>query len=300
MKAILTVLLVGVVASMAMGQAYEGAIVFQGGHGAKALGMGGAFTALAIDGSAALWNPAGLVHMEGAWLSGATANLFAGGDFEGAGYQYVAGGFNFEGYSLAVSWGNASAGPLYSASAFMGSVAVHLQDIAAVGANLKYYMETIDGETASGFGFDIGMGMHLTEELKIGILAQDVGGTGMGAGQTVTPAYKAGMAVGLLEGAMNLSADVKLVGAFELADIRTGLEVVLIENLAIRAGVVVPEADFGQYYFTLGAGVAFAGLSIDAAYVLQPEPGETLYLSATFMFGELFAPEGPVETPPAQ
>ena len=31
-----------------IGFAYQGSIVFQGGHGAKALGMGGAFCALAI------------------------------------------------------------------------------------------------------------------------------------------------------------------------------------------------------------------------------------------------------------
>jgi len=29
---------------------------------------------------------------------------------------------------------------------------------------------------------------------------------------------------------------------------------------------------------------------VDAAYVLQSEPGESLVLSATFLFGELFAP----------
>ncbi|MEW6217540.1 MAG: hypothetical protein AB1543_07645, partial [Candidatus Bipolaricaulota bacterium] len=60
-----------------IGFAYQGSIVFQGGHGAKALGMGGAFCALANDGTAALWNPAGLALMSHTiWLGGATQNLF--------------------------------------------------------------------------------------------------------------------------------------------------------------------------------------------------------------------------------
>jgi len=35
---------------------------------------------------------------------------------------------------------------------------------------------------------------------------------------------------------------------------------------------------------------SLGGLSVDAAYVLQSEPGESLVLSATFLFGELFKP----------
>ncbi|MFO8034143.1 MAG: hypothetical protein R6U88_03125 [Candidatus Bipolaricaulota bacterium] len=291
MKAILTMLLAGAVACMAFG-AYEGAIGFQAGHGAKALGMGGAFTALADDGTAALWNPSGLIHADDAWITGATTNTF--GLFPN---QYVAGGMSLADYSLAVGWGNI-ADDVYSANMFMGSVAMHLAEIVGVGVNVKYYMEGYEGDLDSGFGFDIGLGMHVTDEFVVGIMAQDVGGVTLVEGETISPAYVAGMGVTLLEGALTLATDVKLAG--DDIDICMGLDVQLIENLAIRGGLVLPEMDFDQSYFSLGAGVAFAGLNIDAAYILYEDVGNSLVLSATFSFAELLPepePE-PVETPP--
>lgn len=51
------------------------------GSGARALGMGGAFIAVADDATAASWNPAGLVQLEEAELSFVGANHSWSGDF---------------------------------------------------------------------------------------------------------------------------------------------------------------------------------------------------------------------------
>lgn len=296
------VLIVGAFALLATAQEWERIFVFQGGHGAKALGMGGAFCALADDGTAALWNPAGLTFTPPAWIAGASSNLFGAGGFEGVPYYYVGGGFTFDGYAVGAGWANATAGPMYSASLFMGSVGVSIADIGSVGANVKYYMETIDEDTGSGFGFDLGLLFAITPEFRIGVVAQDVGGTAVWEGQTVLPVYRAGLALDLLEGAISLAADVGMVGMeFAKADIRAGLQFRLIETLMIRAGIVVPESKFDAFYFSVGAGLSIAGLTVDAAYILNPEPGETLVLSAWFSFGELFAPPAKVgPTPPAR
>lgn len=270
---------------------YEGSIVFQAPHGAKALGMGGAFTALADDGTTALWNPAGLALMgEQLWIGGATSNLYGM-----VGYQYVAGGGSFAGYAVSLAWASATAGPMYTASAYMGTIGIKLGDFGLAGVNLKYYTETIKDATTSGFGFDLGFLVPLTPEITFGVAAKDVATTI--AGQTVTPLYTLGMGLSLLEGALSLGADLSLSQAFQPKDLRAGLEFVVIENLAVRAGVVVPGLNFADYYFTVGAGFSMAGLTIDAAYVFLTEPGESLVLSATFTFGELFAPEpGPTPT----
>jgi len=273
--------LLGALALGAFG--YEGSIVFQGGLGAKALGMGGAFCALADDGTVALWNPAGiLVFGENAWIGGATSELFGM-----VPYQYVGGGFSFAGYGIGLGWANASAGDFYSANAFIGTVAVKLGDFGWVGANIKYYLEKITQEY-SGFGFDLGLIIPVMPELSVGVVAKDLGTTL--AGQTVNPVYVAGLAGKLLDGALALAADVELSSAFAVKNLRVGLGFQLIENLGIRAGLVVPELNFDKYYVTVGAGFSLGGLSVDAAYVLNKEPGESLVLSATFLFGELFAP----------
>ncbi len=284
-KIILTSLLVGALAMLAFG--YEGTIVFQGGHGAKALGMGGAFCAIADDATGALWNPAGLAFSQ-PWIGGATANLFTAEGFGGVGYQYVSGGFVYEGYAIGLGWANATAGELYSASLYLGTVGIKIADFGSVGVNLKYYSETIDQATESGFGFDIGILIPITEDIDIGIVAKDVGGTSMGEGQTIVPMYAAGVAAKLLDGVMTLAGDVDVDGeGFSLSGAKVGMEFTLVENLAVRAGVVFPGADFSSYYFTLGAGVALGDLAIDAAYVLQGEPGDSLVLSATFLMGSL-------------
>ena len=289
-------LLVGVFALGAL--AYEGTIVFQGGHGAKALGMGGAFCAISDDATGGLWNPAGLAFTQ-PWIGGATSNLYAAGGFEGVGYQYISGGFVYEGYAIGLGWANATAGELYSASLYLGTVGIAIADFGSVGVNVKYYTETIEDESESGFGFDIGLLFPVTDELAIGIVAKDVGGTSMGEGQTVEPMYAAGVGLKLLDGAMTLAADVDFAGMdFGLAGIKAGMEFILVENLAVRAGVVSPTADFSDYYFTLGAGLGLGDLEIDAAYVLQSEPGESLVLSASFLLGSLFAP--PAEEQPTE
>ena len=280
-RATLTVMLLGALALGAFG--YEGSIVFQGGLGAKALGMGGAFAALADDGTVALWNPAGILAFgENAWLGGATSQLFGM-----VGYQYVGGGFSFAGYGIGLGWANASAGDFYSANDFMGTVGVKIGDFGWVGANLKYYMEKITNEY-SGFGFDLGVIIPIIPELSVAVVAKDLGASIKG--QTVSPLYVAGLSGKLLEGALILGTDLELTSAFAVKNLRAGLAFQLIENLAIRAGLVVPELKFDKYYVTVGAGFSLGGLSVDAAYVLQSEPGESLVLSATFLFGELFKP----------
>lgn len=270
----------------------EGTIVFQGGHGAKALGMGGAFTAIADDATGALWNPAGLAHIQGLWVGGATTSLFASEGFEGVGYQFASLGTTFQGYGVGLAWGSATAGELYSANMFLGTVAASFplgEEMAIdVGINAKYYMETLAEETESAFGFDIGLLMPIGDTFAIGAAALDLF-TKIG-GDTIAPVYRVGAAGSFLDGAVKLAADAEMVdGAFSA--LKFGLSAQLIEMLQLRAGAVVPGMDFDKVYFSLGAGLSIADLEIDAAYVLQDKPGESLVLSASYNFKELFAPK---------
>ena len=265
----------------------EGTIIFQGGHGAKAYGMGGAFVALADDATGALWNPAGLARIEGLWVGGATATKFTAPNFEGVPYQFASLGTTFEGFGVGLSWAMASAGELYSANAFIGTVALSFPlgegFEVDVGFNAKYYMESLDGDSYNTFSFDVGLIVPIADTFSIGFAALDI------AAPDISPVYRAGLAFTFLEGAAELALDVVMVD-MELDGINFGLGLKLIEMLELRAGAMVPGTDFQNASFTVGAGLVIADLAVDAAYVLQGDPGDTLVISLSYAFAELFAP----------
>ena len=267
---------------------YEGSIVFQGGHGAKALGMGGAFTALADDAMTALWNPAGLSFVESeVWLGGATSKLFGMVPF-----QYLAGGYSFGEFAVGFAWSNAVAGSQYTASLYAGSISLKLGDLGAIGASVKFYSETIAGSTETGVGFDLGILVPVTPEIAVGVVAKDVGGTAIGNG-TVSSVYGAGFGLRLLDGTLVVAADVSLDGDLKPLNLGAGVELVVIDNLSLRAGITAPEIAFSDLSWRVGAGFAISGLHLDAAYVLGNGLGSSVVISATFMFQQLFAPRTP-------
>jgi len=265
----------------------EGTIIFQGGHGAKAYGMGGAFVALADDATGALWNPAGLARIQGLWVGGATATKYTAPGFEGVPYQFASLGTTFEGFGVGLSWAMASAGELYSANAFIGTVALSFPlgegFEVDVGFNAKYYMESLDGDSYNTFSFDVGLIVPIADTFSIGFAALDI------AAPDISPVYRAGLAFTFLEGAAELALDVVMVD-MELDGINFGLGLKLIEMLELRAGAMVPGTDFQNASFTVGAGLVIADLAVDAAYVLQGDPGDTLVISLSYAFAELFAP----------
>ncbi|MBU1050496.1 hypothetical protein KKG90_10800, partial [Candidatus Bipolaricaulota bacterium] len=89
-----------------------------------------------------------------------------------------------------------------------------------------------------------------------------------------------------------LAADVDFDGT-ALGDTHVGMEFQVIDELALRGGVVLTN-NFQDYYLTVGAGINVAGLYVDAAYILEETLGNTLVLSAEFSLGGLL---GGDETP---
>jgi len=94
-----------------------------------------------------------------------------------------------------------------------------------------------------------------------------------------------------------LAADVDFDGT-ALGDTHVGLEFQVIDELALRGGVVLTN-NFQDYYLTVGAGINVAGLYVDAAYLLTETLGlgdntNTLVLSAEFSLGDLLGEDEPV------
>ncbi len=142
----------------------------------------------------------------------------------------------------------------------------------------------------------------------IGVNATDLGNTAIswdgGATDSITGMYKAGVAMKLVDGKLIMAGDIGFDGT-ALGDANVGLEYKVIDELALRGGVVLTD-EFQSYNFTVGAGINIAGLTVDAAYIMNETLGNTLVLSADFSLGSLLGGEevgtetAPTETAPTE
>ena len=304
---IVSLALIMVLSALAVADGIGAFSAFKSGIGARALAMGGAFVAVADDATASLWNPAGLALLDDTRLAGMSTDLFGAGHT----HQYVGAVTTFANLGIGLGWerqsktSNVVTGPGDLGTAFtwveqaiIGSLATNVMDIAMVGANVKYYMADSGlGDSASGFGFDLGLLVSLGDMFVIGVNAMDLGGTPIdwdgGTTDTVSGLYKAGLAMKLADDKLILAADVDFDG-LDIGNTHVGVEFQLIDELALRGGVVLTN-NFQDYYFAVGAGINVAGLYVDAAYVLEETLGNTLVLSAEFSLGGLLGEEEPVD-----
>jgi len=158
------------------------------GVGSRAIGMGGAFVAVANDATTLYWNPAGLAELTGAeavferidWLADIHFNFF--------GAAVPMGAFGTLGVSI-----NAmtvpkdkvrtlvyqdGTGEQFDASSIAAglSYAFRLTDRFAIGFNAKYISERIWHESAASFAFDVGTMYHTGfEGLRIGAAISNFG-----------------------------------------------------------------------------------------------------------------------------
>ena len=292
-----------VLSAVAMADGIGAFSAFKNGIGARALAMGGAFVAVADDATATCWNPAGLAQLDDTRLAGMSTDLFG----LGITHQYVGATTSFANLGIGLGWERASidgqvvdgSGGLGSSftwteQAIIGSLATNVMDIGMAGANVKYYLADSGlGDSASGFGFDLGLLVSLGDMFVIGVNASDLAGSSIswdgGATDVVSGVYTAGLAVKLAEDMLVLAADVDFDGS-SLGNTHVGVEFNVIDELALRGGVVLTD-NFQDYYFTVGAGINVAGLYVDAAYVLEETLGNTLVLSAEFSLGGLLGEE---------
>jgi hypothetical protein len=303
---IVSLALIMVLSAVAVADGIGAFSAFKSGIGARALAMGGAFVAVANDATASLWNPAGLALLDDTRLAGMSTDLYG----LGITHQYVGAVTTFANLGIGLGWERASIGGqiidggelgaafTWVEQAIIGSLATNVMDIAMVGANVKYYMADSGlGDSASGFGFDLGLLVSLGDMFVIGVNAMDLGGTPIewdgGATDVVSGLYKAGLAMKLVDDKLILAADIDFDG-LDIGDTHVGVEFQLIDELALRGGVVLTN-NFQDYYFAVGAGINVAGLYVDAAYVLEESLGNTLVLSAEFSLGGLLGEEEPEE-----
>ncbi len=268
------------------------ASAFAFGADAKSMAMGGAFVAVADNYSATYWNPAGLNQFSGVQLGGMNLRPYG---VSGLNFSYGSGAVTISNFALGASFGQFGADlqdqlgysdadlSSYSETMFSGTLGYGI-DFVNFGATVKGYQV----QEGMGLGFDLGTLMTF-DGISVGVAATDVGGVKIDGSDSavVQSTYRLGLAAELL-GRATAAAEVDLVGNEPL--IKVGLEILPIDQFALRAGVQVPPGrDPG---FTIGAGVNLAGLGVDIAWIQNNTEfagydgsGDTLVLSAGFQFG---------------
>jgi len=303
---ILTLILVMTATAVTFADGVGALSAFKNGVGARALAMGGAFVAVCDDATAMLWNPAGLANLDDTRLAGMSTDLYG----LGITHQFVGATTSFANLGIGLGWERASVdGQLVEAggqlggaftwgeNVIIGSLATNVMDVAMAGANVKYYMANSGlGDSATGFGFDLGLLVSLGDMFVIGVNAIDLAGSTIewdsGAVDVVNGLYKIGMALRLVEGTFILAADVDFDGT-ALGNTHVGMEFQVIDELAVRAGVNLTN-DFQDAIISVGGGVNIAGLHVDAAYLFNETLGNTIVLSAEFSLGGLLGEDEPI------
>jgi len=261
--------------------------------GARSAGVGGAYVAAPNDPTGVLWNPAGLsllsqnealfestILYENTSINalsfavpnrslpsfGLTVISLRSGDFERTN-------------ELNESLGSFSEGDM----AFMLSAAKGLSQRLTLGANLKVTRQGIDEFNAVGVGGDIGVLYQLTDAVRLGASALNLGGptlTLRSIGETYLTEYRGGAAVAFLSGQALITGE---VGYREGPGtrLRIGTEFWVNHSVALRAGYAESPAGGFSYRVTPAMRFDYAAAS--------EELGVTHRFGLSYRFGGFFA-----------
>ncbi|MCX5776626.1 MAG: PorV/PorQ family protein [Candidatus Firestonebacteria bacterium] len=248
------------------------------GTGARALALGGAFTALADDTSALYWNPAGLVKLDiyKTHFTGMFSNMEHGRLLGYAGiYEKMENGAGSAGISLhyfrvsGIDGRNASGFPTgdieYNAGVLSVSYANILPAGVQAGLSLKYYYASAQDITGKGFGADLGMickpfGPYFSAGLTIKDINTGIIWSG-GRTDYVKTLFVFGAAQSIIHEKISVSVDIEsdTVLTFRY---RLGSEYMVNENFALRLGI-------NNGDLTAGFGVAYQNYIIDYAFAMD-------------------------------
>ena len=245
------------------------------GSGARALGLGGAFTAVANDATSTIWNPAGLpaVNDLTVTLASTPMSLDRKHNFIGLIKKVGKGGLGVSVINAGVDditsydRNGARTGSFnHNSNAFALSYGHHL-GVVALGASARMYMDSFgDHSSTSGFaGADIGLlGGNRARTFSYGIAARNLGGA---IGDNEVPIIVAGgLAYRVLhKHVATFSVDVQhqvLEIGESTTSLHLGTEYLIAKTFAIRGGSRLTE-DRAQFFG--GFGVNVGGLQLDYA-----------------------------------
>lgn len=204
-----------VLPALALDQAGQDIAILKAGVGARPLGMGGAFTAIADNADAPYWNAAGLGFINDNEITSMQTRLSTDADHYYLSYvQPALGG------TLGISWVQVGLGTItqtsnevdennevvnlsvfsYFANAYLVSYGKKLNDSLSLGITGKYLtsdMTQISGGQASGYSISPGMLMLLPNDWRLGFMVDELLNEqtwGTGTVEKVPPKLRVGLA----------------------------------------------------------------------------------------------------------
>lgn len=269
------------------------------GVGARPLGMGGAYVAVADDGNAILWNAAGLGQLNRQEIIAMFASLYAGLEAKLYNEENDQLGYHFISYVQPSKWGNFALSwntlqsQLYDENTFCLAYSKKLNEHLYAGLNLKRSGWSIAGNeytkldkdipdrgtSKNGFTFDLSTLYKITEKFSLGLSAENLlpADVGLNTKENIPVNLRSGIAYRIT---IPESLIVKLISVLDItyrsgdgANIRMGIEGWFFnESVAARAGWNLTSATLGFSYRSIGKWV---GIQIDYAFAYPVSIRET-------------------------
>jgi len=262
------------------------------GVGARPMGMGSAYVALADDPTAIYWNPAGLASVTGTqvtamhneWIQDFRQEFAAVGTKLGPGTI----GFSFAGFYTSELEERSDTGVLtghfgFNDVAMTGAYGLNVARGLDVGLATRYLREMIDVEDATTLTFDLGGKYRVAETgLSLGAAVQNLGGDPTLVVEKIPlpTIVRAGAAfargMGSLHGKGTLTAEVRKARS-EDARFHVGGEFEYKERVALRIG---GKFGYDEEDLSFGLGLTQNRLRFDYALVpLSSDLGTTHFFS---------------------
>ena len=253
MKRITFLVLISVSLAYSTDYAGDAAVYLRMGLGARAFGMGGAFVGLADDGTAAYWNPAGLIQLEKPEVSLMYSALSLDRKYNFLNYARPLSGDS----AIALSIINFGVGDLEerivkgpsigkftdSENTLLISYAKTFKKV-SYGGNLKVLYQSMDPssgkKSGEGWGLDAGVLANISNNLCAGLIIQDIRSYlkwDTGHSDNLPLDIRAGLSVKLLDKKLNLCVDIEKIEERNNVKAHLGAEYLISDRFAIRAGL---------------------------------------------------------------